>query len=305
MHRWRAGRRPRPAAGSGRDRRARATRAAEASPAGRDRSRPTRAAAPGRSTVPVRPPSDPSTASAWRHFARATSYGASKAAQASATRRQAGGAILAFEPPLVRARRREGRLRRPDGTRSSSARRRRRSSSVATRITVRGPLPGCGERREQAVLAGLRGRCSVDTSHHRGHARGEDPFLGLADALPATVDRAARVGDVVAPQRERRRREVVQAGQLRLAKRVELHDRLAEEARCFGARVGLDLDDGELEDRGQVDDADRQPAHRPEADVSGLLPATEVVEGLDSVARQEVAVHGLEPRARLASSMPA
>ena len=43
-----------------------------------------------------------------------------------------------------------------------------------------------------------------------------------------------------------------------------------------------------------MDDADRQPAHRPKAHRPDLRPATEEEQGVDDVARQEVAVDGLE-----------
>ena len=102
----------------------------------------------------------------------------------------------------------------------------------------------------------------VDLGDHRGHPGDEEPLLGLADGVPAAVDRPAGVGDVAAPQRERGGREVVRAGQLGLADGVELQDRLAEQPRRRLAGVRLDLDDRQLQDAGEVDDADRQPAHR-------------------------------------------
>ena len=90
-------------------------------------------------------------------------------------------------------------------------------------------LAGGGQRRELAVLAGLDRGGGIDLGDHRGHPRGEQPLLGRAHGRPAPVDRAAGIGHVAAPQRERGRGDVVRAGQLRLPNGVELEDRLAEQ----------------------------------------------------------------------------
>ena len=91
--------------------------------------------------------------------------------------------------------------------------------------------PGRGERRELASLVRVGTDGRVDLGDHRRHPGREDPLLGRADDLPASIDRPGRVGDVAAPQAVGRDREAVRTGELRLAHRVELEGQLAEQGR--------------------------------------------------------------------------
>ena len=149
----------------------------------------------------------------------------------SATRPQTAGVVVALQPPLEGARRRQvglgdpsrpGRRRGPAGL---DERRRRGRAPAAVRS--RAAASGASWRRSRASAAAAR----VDLGDHRGHPGGEDPLLGVADDGPAALDRPARVGDVAAPQRERGGGQVVRPGQLRLAHGVELEHRLAQQPR--------------------------------------------------------------------------
>ena len=146
-------------------------------------------------------------------------------------------------------------------------------------------------------MPGLRRGGCIDLGDHRRHPRDEDPFLCGADARPAPFDRSARVGDVAAPEGEGRGGEVVGPGQLRLTDRGQLEHGQAEQARRLRARIGLDLDGGKHEDCLDVDDPDRQPAHRPEAHGTRFGPSSQEEERVGDVARQEVAVDSLQSRA--------
>ena len=242
---------------------------------------------------PDRPVAAASVASAWRQRASATSYGASSAAHPCATCRQ----IVPLSSPS--SRRWKARAVASDASATPARAGRRRGARCPDQPArlldhLARALAGGGQRRELAVLARLDRRGGIDLGDHRGHPRGEQPLLRGPHGRPAPIDRAAGIGDVAAPQRERGGGDVVRAGQLRLADGVELEDRLAEQPRGVLAGVHLDLDDRELEDAGQVDDADRQPAHRPFADRARLGPAAQQEERVGDVARQEVAVDGLE-----------
>ena len=137
-----------------------------------------------------------------------------------------------------------------------------RPAGVASSTTSAVRWRAAASGGELAVLARLAGAGGVDLGDHRGHPGDEHPLLGRAHDGPAALDRPAGIGDVAAPQRERRGREVVRAGQLRLAQRVELEHRLAEQPRRRLAGIRLDLDDRQLQD------ADRGRRRRPAASSS-------------------------------------
>ncbi len=89
---------------------------------------------------------------------------------------------------------------------------------------------GRSEPGEVAPLARLRRARGLDLDRRRCGPRGEDPVLRLADELPAELGRAARIGQIAAPQRERGRGEMERDGLLRITDGLELEQRLAEQS---------------------------------------------------------------------------
>ena len=88
---------------------------------------------------------------------------------------------------------------------------------------------GGSEPREIAPLARFRRARGLDLDRRRCGPRSEDPVLRLADELPPELGRAARIGQIATPQRERGRGEMERDGLLRITDGLELQQCLAEE----------------------------------------------------------------------------
>ena len=153
---------------------------------------------------------------------------------------------------------------------------------------------GSGERGQLPAFERLGADERIDLGDHRREPRGEDPLLGVLDHGPAALRRPAGVRDVATPQGEGRGGQVVQPGELWLTHGVELEGGLPEQGRRLLAGLPLGLDGGELDDRGQEDDPDRQPGRAPGAQLARLFPAAEEEQRLGHVAGEQVAVHRLE-----------
>ena len=285
-----------PAAGrSAPGRQARAARGATASRRAGDRARPPPGAAPGHRSARSDPAPEASIASAWRQRASATSYGASRARPAARPRdprprdRRRPRAVAGTRGPSRETPRRHG-ANRPSSARRRPGRARSPPSSTSA-VRCRAAASGASWRCSRASSGARR----VDLGDHRGHPRHEQPLLGGPDARPAAIDRPAGVGDVAAPQRERGGRQVVRAGQLRLA---DAHRIRGSSGRAGATPPRRRRSRSRRWRAGgptpQVDDADRQPAHRAAAQLARLRPAAEEEQRVGDVARQEVAVDGLE-----------
>ena len=171
---------------------------------------------------------------------------------------------------------------------------------LGLRQDAAGPLPRRRHVADPPLLERLGDDGRLDLERGRRHAGHQHPVLGAADAGPAALRRPARIGEVAAPHRVRRRRLVGRHRELEVAAGLELDQHPAEEPARLLARLGLDLDDHEVEDRVHERDAGRAPVERPEAQVARLRPAADVDEDARDVAAEQVRVDRVQVhRARL------
>ena len=220
-------------------RRAREARAAVAVPAAPARSRQPRPAAPERPRAP--PGHRPARA---RQSPRPRSRAAPRP----------GASVPARHGIGRRARATPGRRRPTPRGSSRPSIRRRNARAVASSASASWREPErVGYRRARDGLLGLgedprgafarRGHVGdpatvqrfdddrgVDLEGRRGHPRDEHPVVGRADAAPAALDGPHGIGDVAAPQGERRGGAIGRDGELDVAPRLELDEDPAEQA---------------------------------------------------------------------------
>ena len=231
----------------------------------------------------------PRIASVWRQRARPSRYGSPRSCQRPASVDQAAGLSRPCSRPWnarAVARLASGS---PRPVPSPSARARTTAASASARIRP--------ARSREAATSPIRrfSRASATIADSTSSAVAAMRAISTqssvpADARPAALRRPPRVGEVSAPHRVRRRRLVGRHRELEVAAGLELDQHPAEEPAGLLARLGLDLDDHEVEDRVHERDAGGAPVERPEAQVARLRPAADVDEDAGDVAAEQVRV---------------
>ena len=252
----------------------------------------------GRACRPARRSPPPMIASAWRHRAaglavRVADRRQRRARSAHARRGRRGRrgghgthGPSRGSPPARRSRRRppSGRAPRPPRPRRGSGRRAR-----GTRATS--PI-----RRRSRASATIAASTSIAVAAIRAtRTQSSVP----AQACPAPLGGPAGIGEVARPHRVRGRRLVGRDGELEVAAGLELHEDPAQQPPGLLARLGLDLDDDEVEDRVDERDAGRAPVQRPQAQLARLAssgPTSTRIAG--HVPAEQVAVDGVEVQRR-------